>query len=376
MLIITLSFLPVFALQAQEGRLFSPLAFTKTYAMAASAGLAITLVPVLMGYFIRGNITPEHKNPFNRLLINLYRPLIKTTQKQPKKIIIGSLLVFFLSLWPLSKIGNEFMPDLDEGDWMYMPTTLPGISIGKARQVLQQTDKLIKAFPEVKRVFGKIGRAETATDPAPLTMIEAVIQFNPRDQWRPGMTPEKLKAKLNKYVSLPGVTNAWVMPIKTRIDMLATGIKTPVGLKISGPNLDEIQKIAASLEPLLTKIKGTTSVYGERVAGGRYIDIDIDRKKSARYGLNIADIQDVIATAVGGMNITQTIEGLERYPINIRYPQSYRHSISKLNLLPLQAPTGAHITLGDVSTLSITDAPPSNKKRKCPTNWLGSRGYR
>ncbi len=247
LLIITLSFLPVFALQAQEGRLFAPLAFTKTYAMAASAGLAITLVPVLMGYFIRGKITPEHKNPVNRFLIRVYRPLINCTLQFPKEMLIGSFVVLFLSLWPLSKIGSEFMPDLDEGDWMYMPTTLPGISIGKARQVLQQTDKLIKAVPEVKRVFGKIGRAETATDPAPLTMIETVIQFKPRDQWRPGMTPKKLKAELNRQVKLPGITNAWVMPIKTRIDMLATGIKTPVGIKISGPNLKGIQKIAASL---------------------------------------------------------------------------------------------------------------------------------
>ncbi len=371
LLIITLSFLPVFALQAQEGRLFAPLAFTKTYAMAASAGLAITLVPVLMGYFIRGEITPEHKNPVNRFLIRSYRPLINFTLKFPKEMLLGSLIILFLSLWPLSRIGSEFMPDLDEGDWMYMPTTLPGISIGKARQILQQTDKLIKAVPEVERVFGKIGRAETATDPAPLTMVETVIHFKPRDQWRPGMTPKKLKAELNKQVNLPGITNAWVMPIKTRIDMLATGIKTPVGIKISGPNLGNIQKIAASLEPILNKVEGTASVYGERVAGGRYIEIDIDRKKSARYGLNIADVQEVISTAVGGMNVTQTVEGLERYPVNLRYPQSYRHSVPQLKLLPLIAPTGAHIALGDVATVSITDGPPAIKSENARlTGWV------
>lgn len=371
LLIVTLSFLPVFALQAQEGRLFSPLAFTKTYAMAAAAGLSITLVPVLMGYFIRGKVTPENENPINRLLIKVYRPLINMTLKYPKKVIIGAFGILLLSFIPLSQIGSEFMPDLDEGDWMYMPTTLPGISIGKARQVLQQTDRVIKAVPEVKRVFGKIGRAETATDPAPLTMIETVIQFKPRDEWRPGMTPEKLKAELDKEVNFPGVTNAWVMPIKTRIDMLATGIKTPVGIKISGPSLEGIQEIAASLEPILNKIEGTASVYGERVAGGRYVNIDIDRAKAARYGINVSDIHDVIATAVGGMNVTQTVEGLERYPVNLRYPQTYRHSVPKLKMLPIVTPNGSHIALADVANIYIADGPPAIKSENARlTGWV------
>lgn len=371
LLIITLSFLPVFALQAQEGRLFSPLAFTKTYAMAAAAGLSITLVPVLMGYFIRGKITPEHKNPINRLLIKTYRPFINFTLKYPKKVLAGAFGILLLSLIPLSQIGSEFMPDLDEGDWMYMPTTLPGISIGKARQVLQQTDRVIKSFPEVKTVFGKIGRAETATDPAPLTMIETVIQLKPKDQWRDGMTPEKLKAELEKEVNFPGVTNAWVMPIKTRIDMLATGIKTPVGIKISGPSLQGIQDIAASLEPILKKIKGTSSVYGERVAGGRYINIDIDRTKAARYGINISDIHEVIATAVGGMNVTQTVEGLERYPVNLRYPQTYRHSVPKLKMLPMVTSGGSHIALADVASVYIADGPPAIKSENARlTGWV------
>lgn len=371
LLIITLSFLPVFALQAQEGRLFSPLAFTKTYAMAAAAGLSITLVPVLMGYFIRGKITPEHKNPINRLLIKTYRPFINFTLKYPKKVLAGAFGILLLSLIPLSQIGSEFMPDLDEGDWMYMPTTLPGISIGKARQVLQQTDRVIKSFPEVKTVFGKIGRAETATDPAPLTMIETVIQLKPKDQWRDGMTPEKLKAELEKEVNFPGITNAWVMPIKTRIDMLATGIKTPVGIKISGPSLQGIQDIAASLEPILKKIKGTSSVYGERVAGGRYINIEIDRTKAARYGINISDIHEVIATAVGGMNVTQTVEGLERYPVNLRYPQTYRHSVPKLKMLPMVTSGGSHIVLADVASVYIADGPPAIKSENARlTGWV------
>jgi copper/silver efflux system protein len=371
LLIITLSFLPVFALEAQEGRLFAPLAFTKTYAMAAAAGLSITLVPVLMGYFIRGHITPEHKNPINRFLIAIYKPFLDFTLNHPTKIIVGALGIVALSYFPLTQIGSEFMPDLDEGDWMYMPTTMPSVSIGKARQILQQTDKIIKSFPEVKTVFGKIGRAETATDPAPLTMIETVIQFKPRDQWRPGMTPEKLKNELNREVKLPGITNAWVMPIKTRIDMLATGIKTPVGIKISGPSLEKIQGIASALEPILNKIDGTASVYGERVAGGRYVTIDINRKQAARYGINIADIQEVVSSAIGGMNVTQTVEGLERYPVNLRYPQTYRHSISKLKMLPIITPGGLHIALSDVADVSVTDGPPAIKSENARlTGWV------
>ena len=357
LLIITVSFLPVFTLAAQEGRMFSPLAFTKTYAMAAAAVLAITLVPVLMGYFIRGNVRPEQKNPVNRLLTRLYMPALKVVLDFPKSTLAVALLLFFVGIWPLDKMGSEFIPPLDEGDLMYMPTTYPGISIGQARQLLQQTDKLIYTVPEVKTVFGKIGRAETATDPAPMTMIETFIQFKPKSQWREGVTKESLKKELDTLVKLPGITNAWVMPIKTRIDMLATGVKTPVGIKISGPELDVIQQIGQQLEVILTKVDGTTSVYSERVAGGRYIKVDIQREKAARYGLNISEIQQVVALAIGGMNVTQTVEGLERYPVNLRYPQDYRSSPEQLSLLPIVTSKGQRISLGDVANVLIEDGP-------------------
>ncbi|MEE3209161.1 MAG: CusA/CzcA family heavy metal efflux RND transporter, partial [Pseudomonadota bacterium] len=332
LLIITVSFVPVFTLEAQEGRMFSPLAFTKTYAMAASAALAVTLVPVLMGYFIRGKVLPEHKNPLNRALIAVYMPALKVVLNHPKTTLALALVVTVIGFWPVSKIGSEFIPPLDEGDLMYMPTTYPGLSIGKAREILQQTDKLIATVPEVKSVFGKIGRAETATDPAPLTMIETFIQLKPRDEWREGMTTDSLKKELDALVKFPGLTNAWVMPIKTRIDMLATGIKTPVGIKVAGPDLKQIEKIGRRLEQVLKDVPGTASVYSERVAGGRYIKVDIQREKAARYGLNIADVQQVVATAIGGMNVTQTIEGLERYPVNLRYPQDLRNSPEQLAL--------------------------------------------
>tara|TARA_B110001469_G_scaffold42013_1_gene41544 strand:+ start:13815 stop:16967 length:3153 start_codon:yes stop_codon:yes gene_type:complete len=357
LLIITVSFLPVFTLAAQEGRMFSPLAFTKTYAMAAAAVLAITLVPVLMGYFIRGNVRPEQENPVNRLLTRLYMPALKVVLDFPKSTLAVALLLFFVGIWPLDKMGSEFIPPLDEGDLMYMPTTYPGISIGQARQLLQQTDKLIYTVPEVKTVFGKIGRAETATDPAPMTMIETFIQFKPKSQWREGVTKESLKKELDTLVKLPGITNAWVMPIKTRIDMLATGVKTPVGIKISGPELDVIQQIGQQLEVILTKVDGTTSVYSERVAGGRYIKVDIQREKAARYGLNISEIQQVVAVAIGGMNVTQTVEGLERYPVNLRYPQDYRSSPEQLSLLPIVTSKGQRISLGDVANVLIEDGP-------------------
>lgn len=368
LLIITVSFVPVFTLEAQEGRMFSPLAFTKTYAMAASAVLAITLVPVLMGYFIRGKILPEHKNPVNRVLVAGYMPALRTALKYPKTIVLVALMVLGTSLWPLSKIGSEFMPPLDEGDLMYMPTTYPGISIGKARQLLQQTNKLISTVPEVDTVFGKVGRAETATDPAPLTMIETFIQFKPKDQWREGMTSERLREELNSLIQFPGVTNAWVMPIKTRIDMLATGIKTPVGIKIAGPELATVQKIGQRLEEILKNVEGTASVYSERVAGGRYIKIDIQREKAARYGLNIADVQQVISTAVGGMNVGQTVEGLERYPINIRYPQAYRDSLEELSMLPIVTPEGQRISLADVAKIAVEDGPPGIKTENARIN--------
>jgi len=368
LLIITVSFVPVFTLEAQEGRMFAPLAFTKTYAMAASAALAVTLVPVLMGYFIRGKVLPEHKNPVNRLLTAVYMPTLKAVLRFPKITLLLAVGVFLIGLWPVNKLGSEFIPPLDEGDLMYMPTTYPGISIGQARQLLQQTDKLIKTVPEVSSVFGKVGRAESATDPAPLTMIETFIQLKPQSEWRPGMTTEKLKKELDSLVQIPGLTNAWVMPIKTRIDMLATGIKTPVGVKIAGPDLAEIQKIGEQLEQIMVSIPGTASVYSERVAGGRYIKVDIQREKAARYGLNIADVQQVIGSAVGGMNVSQSIEGLERYPINVRYPQAYRDSPEQLGLLPIVTPAGQRISLGDVANIFIEDGPPGIKSENARLN--------
>ena len=368
LLIITVSFMPVFILEAQEGRMFAPLAYTKTYAMAASAGLAITLVPVLMGYFIRGKVISENKNPVNRLLVNSYKPLLNTVLKFPKSTLLVALIITLVGFYPVNKIGSEFIPPLDEGDLMYMPTTYPGISIGKARELLQQTDKLIATVPEVKTVFGKIGRAETATDPAPLTMIETFIQFKPKDQWREGMTTKKLKQELDALVKFPGLTNAWVMPIKTRIDMLATGIKTPVGIKVAGPNLNEIQKIGQQIEALLKDFPGTASVYSERVAGGRYIKVDINREKAARYSLNIADVQQVVATAIGGMNVTETVEGQERYPVNIRYPQAYRDSPEELMLLPIVTPAGQRIALADVADVYISDGPPGIKSENARLN--------
>lgn len=361
LVIITVSFLPVFTLEAQEGKLFAPLAFTKTYAMAAAAGLAITLIPVLMGYFIRGNVLPEHKNPLNRLMIAVYSPVIHWALRRPATMLIGGLLVLVVGLWPANNLGSEFMPPLNEGDLMYMPTTYPGISIGKARQILQQTDKMIATVPEVATVFGKIGRAKTATDPAPLTMIETFIQFKPRDQWRLGMTPDKVRKELESIVKLPGLTNAWVMPIKTRIDMLSTGIKTPVGIKVAGADLAVIESIGRELETILKKVPGTASAFSERVAGGRYIKVDIQRDTAARFGLNIEDIQSVVRTAIGGTTVASTVEGLERYPINMRYPQKYRDSVEQMRLLPVVTPSGQRIALADVANIGIDNGPPMIK---------------
>ena len=370
LLIITLSFIPVFTLEAQEGRLFAPLAFTKTYAMAAAAILSITLVPVLMGYFIRGKVIRERKNPVNRVLIAAYRPVINAVIKSPRATLVVAAVLLASITWPASQLGSEFMPPLDEGDLMYMPTTYPGVSIDKAREILQHTDKMIKQVPEVKQVFGKIGRAETATDPAPLTMIETVIQLRPRDEWRAGMTPEKLRAELDRAVQYTGLTNAWVMPIKTRIDMLATGIKTPVGIKVAGPDLKVVESIGRQLEDILESVPGTTSVYSERVAGGRYVDVDIDRERASRFGLNIADVQDIIRSAVGGMNVTQTVEGLERYPVNVRYPQRVRDSVQQLRLLPIVTPNGARIALADVADVRVVDGPPVIKSENArPNGW-------
>jgi copper/silver efflux system protein len=371
LLITGLSVLPIFTLQAQEGRMFSPLAFTWVYAMISATILAITVIPVLLGYFVKGRITSSEKNYITRLLKTMYNPVIKTVLCYPIVTIFIALMVMIIGLWPFTQLGSEFMPDLDEGDLMYMPTTLPAISIGKAQQILQQTDKLISTVPEVESVFGKIGRAETATDPAPLTMIETLIRFKPRSEWREGMTTEKIKAELNALVKLPGITNAWVMPIKTRIDMLATGIKTPVGIKIAGADLKVIENIGRQIEQVLKDVPGTASVYAERVAGGRYLTVDINRVNAARLGLNINDIQDIVRTAVGGMNVAETVEGLERYPINIRYPHEVRDSLEQIRLLPIVTPSGARIPLGDVATINVTDGPPMIKSENARINgWI------
>ncbi|MDX7826127.1 efflux RND transporter permease subunit [Aeromonas caviae] len=371
LLIITMSFLPVFALEAQEGRMFAPLAYTKTYAMAAAAALAITLVPVVMGYFIRGKVLAEQANPINRWLSQGYIPLLKCVLAWPKVTLTLAFIMTVVGFLPLKYLGSEFIPPLDEGDLMYMPTTATNISVGKTREILQQTDKLIRTVPEVKNVFGKAGRADSATDPADLVMMETTIQLKPQSEWRPGMTPEKLREELDSLIQFPGLTNAWVPPIKTRTDMLATGIKTPVGIKIAGPDLKVIQKIGQQLEKIVGSVEGASSVYAERVAGGRYVKVDIDRLKAARYGLNIADVQAVLATAVGGMDVGQTIEGRERYPINIRYPQSYRDSVASLELLPLITPKGERIALADVARIYISDEAPMLRSENARLNgWV------
>ena len=425
LLIITLSFLPVFALEAQEGRLFAPLAYTKTYAMAAAAGLSVTLVPVLMGYFIRGTIPRETQNPLNRLLIWSYRPLLNAVLAFPRTTLAVALLAVASLLlplygvggllepakWPLemlrplapevarsaiarvegwqadwaagwqrafqgtpllgelaSPIGTEFMPELFEGDFLYMPTTLPGLSIGKAQELLQQTDRLIATVPEVRRVFGKIGRSETATDPAPLTMIETLIQLQPREQWRPGLTVEDLVAELDARVKVPGLTNAWIMPIKARIDMLATGIKTPVGVKVAGPDIAVIERIGRQIEQVLEDLPGTLSAYSERVTAGRYIEIIPRRREAARLGLNIEDINEVVTAAVGGINVTQTVEGLERYPVNVRFPREQRDDPAKLRELPVVTPSGAQVALSQVADIRVTEGPPLLKSENARLN--------
>lgn len=368
LLIITVSFVPVFTLEAQEGRMFAPLAYTKTYAMAAAAALAITLVPVLMGYFVRGKILPEHKNPVNKVLVWLYMPMLKTVLRFPKLTLVAAVIALGVGVYPVQHIGSEFIPPLDEGDLMYMPTTYPAISIGEARRVLAHTNKLIKTLPEVVTVYGKVGRADSATDPAPLTMIESFIQLKPKSEWRQGMTTDKLKAELDQLVQIPGLTNAWVMPIKTRIDMLATGIKTPVGIKVAGPDLQVIEEIGKELEVVLADVPGTASVYSERVVGGRYIKVDIDRQAAARFGLNIADVQSVVAGAVGGMNLTNSVEGLERYPVQLRYPQDFRNSPEALARMPIITNTGERIALGDVARVYIENGPAGIKSENARLN--------
>ncbi|NGM88515.1 efflux RND transporter permease subunit [Parapusillimonas sp. SGNA-6] len=358
LLIITLSFIPVFALEGQEGKMFAPLAFTKTYSIAAAAGISVTLVPVLMGYFIRGRIPHEMSNPLNRVLIWSYRPLLDATLRHPWAVLAIALVALAVTIVPMSRLGSEFMPALDEGDLLYMPTALPGISAQKAAELLQQTDRMIKTVPEVATVFGKAGRADTATDPAPLEMFETTIQFKPREQWRPGMTTQKLIAELNQTVQVPGLTNVWVPPIRNRLDMLSTGIKTPVGVKISGSDLAQIDKIATQVEASVKTVPGVTSALAERLNGGHYIDVDIDRLWAARYGLAITDIQSVVSLAVGGENVGEVIDGRRRFPINVRYPREIRDSLEKLRQIPIVTEKGAQIRLGDVAQLKISDGPP------------------
>ncbi|NOX89363.1 MAG: efflux RND transporter permease subunit [Calditrichaeota bacterium] len=371
LMIITLSFLPVFTLQAQEGRLFKPLAFTKTYSMAAAALLSITIVPVLMGYFIRGKIIREDKNPINRFLIRIYRPLIHFVLRFRWGTVIAALFVLLISIYPLEKIGSEFMPPLNEGDLLYMPTTDPGISITKAKELLQQTDKIIKSFPEVEHVFGKIGRAESATDPAPLSMIETTITLKPQDQWRPGMTIDKLVKEMDDAIKFPGLTNAWTMPIKTRIDMLSTGIKTPVGIKVMGPDLQVLSDLGNEIANALKDVKGTLSVFPDKTVGGNYFDLKIKRKEAARYGLTVGDVQDVIKSAIGGMNVTETVEGLERYPVNVRYSRELRDNLSALKRVLIPTPTGAQVPLDYLVDIEIKKGPPVIKSENARrTAWL------
>ncbi len=371
LVIITLSFVPVFTLQAQEGRLFAPLAFTKTYAMAAAAILSVTLVPVLMGYLIRGRIPAEQDNPLNRALTRAYRPALDCVLLRPKTTLLLAALAFTTTAWPLSRLGGEFLPSMDEGDLLYMPSALPGISAAKAAELLQQTDRLILTVPEVKTVFGKAGRAETATDPAPLEMFETTIQFKPRDQWRAGMTPEKLVEELDRTVKVPGLANVWVPPIRNRIDMLATGVKSPIGVKVSGPNLAELDRIAGRIEAVAKTVPGVSSALAERLTGGRYVDVDIDRAAAARFGLNISDVQAIVSGAIGGETVGETVEGLARYPISVRYPRELRDSLEGLRSLPIVTPAGQQITLGTVARVQIADGPPMLKTENGrPSTWV------
>jgi copper/silver efflux system protein len=371
LLIITLSFIPVFTLQAQEGRLFAPLAFTKTYAMAGAAILSITLVPVLMGWMIRGKIPPEGRNPINRGLTRAYRPGLDWVMRKPKTALVIAGLIFLTAAIPLSRLGGEFLPPLDEGDLLYMPTALPGLSPGQASALLQRTDRLIKSVPEVATVFGKAGRADTATDPAPLTMFETTIRFKPREQWRDGMTTDKLIDELDRTVRVPGLANIWVPPIRNRIDMLATGIKSPIGVKVSGENLKEIDRVAHSIEQVAKQVPGVSSALAERLSGGRYVDVEIDRLAAARYGLNIADVQTIVSGAIGGANVARTVEGLARYPVNVRYPREIRDSVDEIRALPVLTPSGQQITLGSVARIGVSSGPPMLKSEQGrPTSYV------
>jgi Cu(I)/Ag(I) efflux system membrane protein CusA/SilA len=371
LVIITLSFVPVFSLQAQEGRLFAPLALTKTYAMASAAILSVTLVPVLMGWLIRGRIPAEQDNAVNRGLTRAYRPALDWVMRRPELTLVIAACMLLTTAWPLSRLGGEFIPAMDEGDLLYMPSALPGISIDKASTLLQQTDRLIKTVPEVASVFGKAGRAETATDPAPLEMFETTIQFKPRDQWRAGMTPAKLVDELDRTVRVPGLTNVWVPPIRNRIDMLATGIKSPIGVKVSGADLGDLDRIAGDVERVAKTVPGVSSALAERLTGGRYVDVDIDRAAAARFGLNIADVQQIVSGAIGGETIGETVEGLARYPISVRYPRELRDSLEGLRTLPIVTASGQQITLGTVASVAIADGPPMLKTENGrPSTWV------
>lgn len=368
LLVITVSFVPVFALQAQEGRLFKPLAFTKTYSMAAAALLSVTLAPVLMGYLIRGRIRAEEQNPINRFLTWLYHPVIDFVIRWRWAVIGGAAALLALSLIPFSRLGSEFMPPLYEGDLLYMPTTFPGISATKARELLQQTDKIIKSFPEVHHVFGKVGRAETATDPAPMDMLETTIMLKPERDWPAADIPgadgrpiahrrrsvDELTDAMNAAIQFPGLSNAWTMPISNRINMLATGIKTPVGIKVAGPSLPELERVASEIETVVRRVPGTSSVFAERVMGGNYIEFEIRRDEIARYGLALRDVQDVLEVALGGMPLATTVEGLERYSINLRYERDFRENLDALKQIIVPTPSGAQIPLGQLATLKVT----------------------
>jgi Cu(I)/Ag(I) efflux system membrane protein CusA/SilA len=371
LLIITLSFVPVFTLEAQEGKLFGPLAFTKTYSMAAAAGLSVTLIPVLMFYFVRGRIPQERSNPLNRMLIAIYRPLLDVVLRHPWTALGVAGLLVLLTVVPVTQLGSEFMPPLVEGDLLYMPTALPGLSADKASALLQQTDRILMRFPEVERVFGKAGRAETATDPGGLEMFETTIQFKPRSEWPSGKTQDQLIDEMNAALALPGLANLWVQPIRNRIDMLSTGIKSPVGIKIAGPDLKVIEKIGEQVEAIVKELPGTRSAYAERVRGGRYVEVRIDRVRAARFGLSLADVQQVVALAIGGENVGETVEGLQRFPINMRYPRELRDSVDKLRVLPIVTAAGATTTLGAVADLAVTDGPPQLRSENARLNgWV------
>jgi len=371
LLIITLSFIPVFTLEAQEGKLFAPLAFTKTYAMAAAAGLSVTLVPVLMTFFIKGRIRAEGDNPLNRLLVALYKPMLAVVLCFPWATLAVALIVVLVTLWPLGRLGTEFMPPMEEGDLLYMPTALPGLSVSKASEILQLTDRIIKTVPEVQTVFGKTGRAETATDPAPIEMLETTIQLKPKSEWRPGMTMDKLIAELDAKLKIPGMANVWVQPIRNRIDMLSTGIKSPVGIKISGPDLATLEKLGEEAERIVKQVPGASSVIAERVTVGRYVDVKIDRLHAARYGLSIADVQATVSTAIGGDNVAEKIEGLARFPINVRFPREIRDSVEKLKAIPIITESGAVVPLGEVASIAISDGPPMIKSENArPNVWV------